>query len=429
MEVVRRLLPGPNVLAGLVDAAVSSLATFVVGVYAVRTLEPVVLGGYSLVYQLVFLAAIVPAAFVFGPVESEVVDDPAPARMAHVRRSLRLGSGPALGAGLLVALWPRVAPGELPVGPAVALATTGAAVAVLSPIQDHVRRMLHSAGRSRQAAVASLVQLLVVAIGLLAAAGMSLPAAALPFGILAAANLVSLAVAIAPHLRHAPPSRPLRLTAVARRGGWLVAGSLLGPAAGFVAASIVAAMAGAEALGHAEAARIIAQPVWVLAVGLSAALSPRLMSARRRGNVPGAVRLRRRFLAAVLAVGAVIMLWFGIAWIGNPLPGLLRPAYVVPGLVVLSVLAQTLTAAAFPYRSELLGLNHERKLLRLEVAASAARIIPSAAAGLVGALAVPMGLACAGAVRVIGSALALRRRNGDLDQAPAEAWSGDSVVS
>lgn len=411
-----------NLLAGLLDAGAGSLATFLVGIYAVRSLDEVVLGGYGLVYQLVFLTAIVPATFVFGPVETEVVDDPAGSRLLHLPRSLLLGVGPAVAAGSVVALWPLVAPAEIPRQAAVALATTGAAVAVLSPIQDHVRRMLHSGERSWRAAVGSVVQLLTVLVALAALSRGSRSAAAVPFAALGLANLVSLLTMMGPQLRQRrSPHRPLQARALARRGGWLVAGGLLNPAAGFVAASIVAAMAGAAAVGYAEAARVIAQPVWVLAVGLSAVLSPRLMAARRSGDTQTALRIRRRFLVAVAGTGGAVAVWFGAAWAGNPLDTFLRPAYVVPGLVALSVLAQTLTGAAFPYRAEMLGLNGERRLLRLEINASVARIIPSVFAGAFGAIAVPVGLAGAGLARILGSRLALRRCADAPAQLPVDA--------
>ena len=59
--------------AGLIDSSLASLATFAIGVFAVRVLTPVELGAYALAYQAVFFAGILPMNIPFTAVEVAVV--------------------------------------------------------------------------------------------------------------------------------------------------------------------------------------------------------------------------------------------------------------------------------------------------------------------------------------------------------------------
>lgn len=392
-------------LAGLFDAGLASLATFAVGIYAVRTLDPTILGAYALVYQAIFLVGIVPANLVFVPVEIAVVADPVVDRLDHLRRSLVLGAAPAVLSGLATAAWVLVAPPEAPRGPVVALTLTGIGTAILSPVQDHVRRMLHSGGRSWSAAWVSSFQLAIAVAALLALRALAVPHAWIPFGALGLANLVSLLVGIAraeAGRRGRQSGAPLRFRELVRSGRWLLGGGLLQPATGFAAAAIVSRLAGAAALGFAEAARVVAQPVWVLAVGLSSVLGPRSMEAARRRRRTEARRIARTFLLAVLIVGGMTLLWLGIEWRFNPLAWLLPAAYVVNGLVAASIVAQVVAATTFPFRSEVLGAREESAYTRIEGVASFTRVIVSATAPVTRAFAIPLGLAGVGLVRWVG---------------------------
>jgi hypothetical protein len=64
----RRLLP-----AGLLDAGLASLASFVVGVYAARFLPASELGAYALFFTAFLLAAVVPAQLILTPAEIAAV--------------------------------------------------------------------------------------------------------------------------------------------------------------------------------------------------------------------------------------------------------------------------------------------------------------------------------------------------------------------
>ncbi|MFN2384612.1 MAG: hypothetical protein ABR559_10215 [Gemmatimonadota bacterium] len=400
-----------NMVAGLSDAALASLATFAVGIFAVRTLDPALLGGYALCYQAIFLVGIIPANLLFTPAEVAVVAFPRGERLGHLGQSLRLGALPAAAAALLVTLWVAVAPNELPAEAIRALTVTAVATAFLSPVQDHVRRMLHSGGASWCAAIVSAVQLLVVAVVLALHKQLSISVWWIPFGALALANGASLVIALLCAGRRwagRPGAERLRAGELVRAGRWLVGWSLLSPAAGFIAAAIVSRTAGAEALGYAEGARVVAQPVWVLAVGLSSVLGPLSMAAGRERSERSARRVSRGFMWTVGAAGLTCMLAFGMEWRGNVLSWLLPTAYAVNGLVLVTLLAQTATGLLFPYRSELLGARREAPLTKLEIIASALRVVMAGTARATHAFAIPLGYLAVGIARGIGYKAILR---------------------
>lgn len=147
----------------------------------------------------------------------------------------------------------------------------------------------------------------------------------------------------------------------------------------FLAATMVTHLAGPVALGHAEAARIVAQPLLVIAMGLSAVLGPRSLEAGAARDREEARRFSRPFTfllgCAGLAYSAVTI----TAWWGNPLGALIPKAYAVPGLVTATVLAHVATGMGYPFRAELLGA---RRLQRLPQMAMIAGLLQCAVAGL-----------------------------------------------
>ena len=400
-------------LAGLLDAGLASLATFTIGIYAVRVLDPTLLGGYALTYQAIFLVGIIPANLVFVPVEIRVVEHPPRDRLGHLGRALWMGVPASLLAALAVAAWVPIAPPEIPSDAVLALTLTGIATAALSPVQDHVRRMLHSGGESWPAAIVSGTQFVFAVAGLGALHEAGVAATWIPFGALAIANTFSLAAGLIAARRGARNARDgadpdYGFGDLARGGSWLVGGGLLNPATGFVSAALVSRLASAAALGYAEAARVVAQPVWVLAVGLSSVLGPRSMEAARERRIDRTRPVRRAYLLPIVAFGLVNLGWFGFDWALNPLGWLLPAAYAIPGLVAVSIFAQLLASTIFPYRSELLGARKEATYTRIEVVASVARTITSTSAVVVRAFAIPLGIIAVWIVRWIGIRRALR---------------------
>jgi O-antigen/teichoic acid export membrane protein len=382
-------------LFGVVDYGLSSLATFLVGIYAARTLDPVGLGVYALCFRAVFLGGIVPSHWVFLPAENLVVSLPLGQRLSLMRHTLRRGARTALASALGVTLWVLLAPPSVSRGALTALTATGIAAAFFSPIQDHVRRMLHLSGASGVAAVVSTVQLLAVAGAILFCNIAGVATWWVPLGALAFANLASLSVGV----RHAslsqiPTGAPavLRPEEIRRSGRWLVLLGLLDAGAIFLVAAVVARVAGPAALGYAEAARIAANPVLVLAWGLSAVLGPRSVRAGRELNAEHARQISGRFAAILAAAGAASLAIFTVNWWGNPMAWLLPTAYVIPGLAGLSILAYLAYGFGYPFWSELIGGRLERSIAKTEIRANVLRTVLAASAAFTHAYAVPLSL-------------------------------------
>jgi O-antigen/teichoic acid export membrane protein len=403
--------PGSGVLAGLCDTGLSSLATFVAGLFAARILDPGELGSYALVFSAFVVASMVPAQAVFVPAEVAALDVPRRERLASIRRSIRLGAPVALLAAVGMIAWILVAPRNASLSVLTAFTVTAAATTFVSPIQDHMRRMLHLADASWYAAGVSLIHLAVVvgAVGLWSAAG--IPAEWVPFGALAAANLLSLSAGALMAMRNGGAASPVRyaLTDLLRAGRWLLAIGLLPTGAGFAAAVVISHLAGVDTLGHAEAARIMTQPLFVLSTGLSAFLGPRSMEAGRGRVLHDARDISRGFVWLMLVTGIPYLLLTGVPWSWSPLPALVPTAYAIRGLVAATAFATILNGLVFPYRSELLGAGRQRTLASVEIAGNALRLAAAGLAGAVGAFAAPGGLACLGLVRAVGYGRALRQ--------------------
>ena len=354
-------------LAGLMDSGLSSLATFVIGVYAAHSLSPVLLGGYALAFAAFSLAAIIPDTAVFTPLEVLVVQHPRQERLGLLRHTLRTGFLAALLPGFGVALWVYVAPDELPPAAVRAFTITAIVYAILSPVQDHVRRMLHSGGASWLAAAMATVQLLVAITGVGFFAWSTLPRWWAPFGVLGAANLVSLAVGLLLVRLRAdvvPSTRTWRWLDLTRSSGWMLLVGLLPAGATFMVSALVAGIASPTALGYAETARVVAQPLMVLTLGLSATFSPKLVAAAHARDRGEATRLRRQYLGLVIPASILYIALASNDWTINPMRWIVPKAYVIPGLasvMLLSVFAQSL---ALPGRFEMLGARCERDLMQ-----------------------------------------------------------------
>ena len=183
--------------AGFADAAFSSLATFIVGVLAVRTLDETSLGVYALFFTVFMVVSIVPAQLVLTPSRVAAVRLPLPERLSLVPRSLLLAIAPGLGTAVLIAAVAAIlAPAEGSSDVVTALALTSGATAVVSAGQDHVRQMLHIAGHSWRAAAVSAVQAATVAVTIGMLTLLDVAAAWIPFGALLAANVVSISAGL-----------------------------------------------------------------------------------------------------------------------------------------------------------------------------------------------------------------------------------------
>lgn len=406
---------GRTIPAGLTDVGFSSLATFLVGLFAARYLDPATLGAYALFFAAWPVAGVVATQLVFVPAEVAVLSYEPPARLGLFPQSLRVGLIPSLVAGVAVLSIGAVAPSSVPSEVVVPLAVTAAGTAAIWPIQDHIRRVLHLGGVSWMAGTVSAVQLGTVVGSLVILRVLDIPVAWIPFGALIVANLVSASagIALAGKASSGAPTGELHPAALARSGRWLLVVGLLQPGAQLVASALVAWLAGTVALGHAEAARVVAQPLFVFSLGLLAVLQPRSMEAARRRRPARARRASRLFLMLVPAVALLYLAVVGIPWSGNPLIALLPSAYALQGLVAVTVAANAALGITLPLHFELIGGGRERSLASAEAVAAAIHAGLGMSAVAVGAFARPLSLLAGSMVRWVGYRRSLRRMYGE----------------
>jgi O-antigen/teichoic acid export membrane protein len=390
--------------AGLLDAGLASLATLAVGVYAARSLSAAELGTYALFFSAFTVAAVLPTQLLLVPAEVATLLEGPHERLRILRSGWRLGlPAAAAAAGLasaaawlgasapLEVLWP--------------FAVTMTACGIVSPLQDHLRRSLHMAGEHWRAATVSLVQFAAVIAVLAVAERAAAPSLWRPFGALALANVVSLSTGYwlsRRDLRGVTDDLSYRIAPLARSGQWLLLVELATSGALFLSSAIITQLASAETLGYAEASRIVAQPLYVVAVGVSAAMWPRSMEAAAGRTEQAARRIARLSAAIVVAVGVLYGALTIVPWWGNPLGVLVPQAYAVDGLVPVSVLALVLVGVAFPPRTELIGAGLERALVRVALLAGIVQCLAAVASPWIGAFARPVGVGLFGIMLLLG---------------------------
>lgn len=372
----------------------ASAATFVIGLYAIRYLPPALLGVYALTFSAFVLVTMIPAQAVFLPAEIRVLSRPPAVRAGYGRTTLALGVAPSAASSLLLLTTLVVAPGEIPGGDVLGLVLTGMVCGWLSPMQDHIRRLWHLSNRSWYAALMSLIQLTAAAAAVAGMGATGLADHLVPFGALAAANATSLAVGFCAVGRQRDDGADvdLRLRMLLGSGKWLTVAGVAPAVSGFMVAALVVRLAGAESLGFAEAARVVAQPVHVIAMGLTGVLRPRSMEAGATRDQRFARRNERVFLGVLALFASAYVLAAEVPWDLSPLPRMLPTAYAVDGLVALTGLAVLLVTAATPVRAELMGARREVAIAGAETVASTTQVATGLAAGVLHAYAMPLSL-------------------------------------
>jgi hypothetical protein len=403
--------------AGVLDAGLASLATFGVGIFAVRYFEPGMLGSYALVFSAFLLTSMVSRELVYVPAEVAAVAYPRPSRLGLLPSTLRLGLVPAAVAAVLVSLWSLAAPSGVPTEVTVALTATAVACTFLSPVQDHLRRMLHIAGESWIAVFVSVLQVVGTGAALAGMLALDVPHAWIPFGALAAANLLSLTVGAALLYRRcsATPTEgvPPSFAELTRTGWYLLLGALLAPGSAFVAAVLVTHLAGAEALGYAEAARVLARPLPVLATGLAAVFRPLSIEAAQKRNLSRARRASSMYLKLFVGCGLLYLILAGgnLPW--NPFAALLPTAYVITGLAAATIIGEIVAVIQLPYRYEMLGGGRVKALTRVEAVGATLRCATGATALVTYSFAMALGHLMVALARAVGYRRALREIYGE----------------
>lgn len=401
--------------AGLVDAGCGSLATFAVSLYAARLLDPSALGAYGLFFTGFVLVGVVPTQLLFQPAEVASLALTGRDRIGVLRRSVPLGAPVAVAAAAALSGVAWFLPDEVPSSTVTGLALTASAASVVHPVQDHVRRLLHFGGSSWKAAGTSVSQLLVTAVAL-AALHLSAPAAWVPFGALAIGNAVSgLAGWLAARPPHPSGADAVTVNGLLRNGRWLLLAGLAPAAARFAVDALIAQLAGASVLGYAHAARVVAQPVFVLGTGLQSVLGPPAMEAAAARDAEPARRVATLFVVVLSLASAAYLLVAGPAWAVNPMRWLVPSAYAVPWLAAATIVANAAFLASLSFEAELKGGRQERSLGLRKLAASTLMVASGATAAVTGAFARPLALAAWGVARWIGLRDAARRHYPDED--------------
>lgn len=403
---LRRQIP-----AGLIDSGAASVATFAVGLYAVRYLDENALGVYALLFTVFLLAPTIAQSLVFVPANVVALSLPERQRSRLYRQTISVGVGPAILAGLIVIL--AVLPAASAVEPEElwALALTAAAASVVSPLQDNMRRLLYLGGRATYVAIVSLTQVAVtVAVLVLALTG-DIPHAWVPFGALTLANVMSsvVAVALSEWRAEDPPRGLLQIRQLVKSGRWFLIGNLAPNAAAFLAALVVLTLAGPDVLGQSEAARVAARPLTVFVLGISAVITPQAMQAGRDRDKGTARRLTRNTDLLVLIVGLGYLAVAGFSWPGNAIERLVPRAYDVPWLAAVAIVAAAMTSALISERAQLTGGGEEVALARIETAGSVLILLGALTADVTLAFALFIGQIARAVVRWIGFRRACRR--------------------
>jgi hypothetical protein len=285
---------------------------------------------------------------------------------------------------------------------------TSAIATFVSPIQDHVRRLLHLSDRSWYAAMVSVTQLVIVGVVALAVMApdqvIEIAPGWLPFGCLVVANLVSLAVGV---IFSIYPGTAVGVIDFSYRslggpGKWLLLSGMTTKGTLLLATALIGHFAGNEALGYAEAARQVAQPVMVLGIGLADGMSSRLMEAGHHGDRGVGIESERHFSLFLWGLGLVYLLVVSFDWVGNPMARLIPQAYGVTGLVLISVVANLVACALYPYQVQLVGGRAERSMARVDVSSAVAPILVGVFSAPLHAFARPLGLIANAAIQTVG---------------------------
>jgi O-antigen/teichoic acid export membrane protein len=393
---------------GLLDAAFSSLGGFATSVYAARYLGSDALGAYALYFSAYTVASLVPQHLVFFPAQLASLSYPRLGRLSIIFSILLRGVIVSSAVAVPVSVSGLIVAHQVPAATLLALALTAAGAVVVSSLQDHVRASFHLAGESRCAAGIAAVYALATLTVIAGAMLTGIPPAWVPFGALVVANACSACFGLLlaantdfPRI-DLPPMRELL-----RTGKTLLPIAALTEGTTFVSGVIVALLASAAALGHAEAARTVMRPITVVGLGLDRQLAPRLMEAGQLRDATFAWRTARKYLAAIIACGLLLLLAGGIPGWGNPLQRLIPAAFDPRWLVAVVAVATTLSAISLMPRRILLGAGEHRSVLGIAAIVAATRLlIVAMVATSAGAYAMPLGVLGASA---LGGVLVVRR--------------------
>lgn len=391
--VARRVVHAGRLLGpGVIDTGMASLAGFAASAYAARMLATPDLGAYALFFMATGLLATIPRALVATPATMTAIQWPRTDRLQLMAHAM-----PAAGAVAVLTIPLLAAPAfltrsSIDEATLVALLATASAAAVTTPLQLEVQAVLHMAERSWAGAATSTMRFVVTLASLLLLHGTGVETVWVPLGALAMGNVASIASGLLVASRTPTRPRPLpHWSALMARGRVLLPSALSTPVGGFVVLALVARLASAEAVGHAEAARVIAMPIAVFGHGLGTVLRPRMMEAGFQRSGRRAVQSGGAWagLAGMAAIGYLVVVGWQHAL--NPMAYLVPRAYEVDGLAAFRIVGLGLGTISVVPIAALLGAQRSRDVLVTSGTRAAVRIATGAAAApWLGAYAIPL---------------------------------------
>lgn len=411
MARLRSLVP---LWGGVLDAGFVSAATFAAGLAAVSLLPLEAVGVYAIVFRAFTLIALLPTNLVCRPIELGTLRRAPAERLGVIETSVLRALSLSVPVGLVLVAATLIMATTVGAGFEVwlPLGLTAAGLAVVSPVQDHLRRLLHLADKSMQAGLVSAIHLLTVLAVLGVGWGTGLPASLLPFGALLVANLTSLSIGYWRLNRtDAAPWEVGSLPSLMREGRWLLTQEASPVTTTFLSNLLVAGL-GLEVLGIAEATRVVAQPVRVLGEGIARTLEPRSMEAALRRERSRSMRLRRQFWLAYLPAGALFAVWVLPKWPLNPFVSITPAAYALEGLLALQISALVVSQSSLPIKGEALGLRRFRALTKVDLSASGLRLLTVVTlVGLLGAYVLPVSNLVGASTLLLGRIVIQRSAN------------------
>lgn len=292
-----------KLVAGLGDAAVAALGTFLAGIVAVRELPTVSLAVYAVVFSASVLAMLLPRQLHYIPAQiaANLLD-----RVASplVARDVRRAAGVNALMAVVIVLIALSLVSRAPVWVCLSLGVTAAAYALVSPVQDHIRAALHLVDRHMSAAVLSIVTTAVVAVS----SGIALLnphtwwLVFIPFGGLTLGNAVAVLVGLR-LLASADMHREYEQAPLADRLRFLFSEVAL-QAAWFGCNYSILFLLGPLALAHLETARVVASPVMIVVTALLTFMGPAML--RKLQPTPENPHGPRRDLLTIFGMLAAI---------------------------------------------------------------------------------------------------------------------------
>jgi hypothetical protein len=383
-----------SLAAGIADAGFASLGTFGAGLAAVNLLSDVDRGVYAVFVAAFLVGATFPHNLVYLPSQVYTISRPMAEKLLYLGRVTAMGLGfSVLGSGAILIAAVATA-SHTSWGVTVALSVSAVLNLGVSTAQDNIRRMLHISELHWSAASMSIVQFITVVIVIATMMVADVPVVWVPFGSLFIANIASSAVGLARAggFGHWNTPQGLRPRTLVASGRWLLTQALIPTGAAFLASVVITALAGAEAMGYAEAARVVAQPVLVFATGLTSVLGPKVMAFAMSLNEDGANTMLKRFLQLTVGAGFIYLVFAGWATPWNPMQVIVPSAYVVTGLVAATIVANIAFASLWLRVEELMGARREVDLVKVALFASPLLVAVAFTAGTTGAFARPFGV-------------------------------------